>query len=48
MRPDFQRDPAVQHHAENFAQRCRVRADALLYLYLAGFVQHTVPAVAIS
>jgi len=48
MRPDLQRDPAVRHLAENFAQRCRIRADALLPLYLTRFVQHAVPAVAIS
>ena len=48
MRPDFQRDPAARHLAEDFAQRFRIRADTLLQLYLAGFVQHAVPAVAVS
>ena len=48
MRPDFQRDPAVRHLAKDFAQRFRMRAHALLQLYLAGFIQHAVPAVAIS
>jgi hypothetical protein len=48
MRPDFQPDPAVRHLAEDFAQRFRIRAHALLQLYLAGFLQHAVPAVAIS
>ena len=31
-----------------FAQRFRIAPDALLQLYLAGFVQYAVPAVAIS
>ncbi len=35
------------HRAEDFAQRFRIRAHALLQLYLAEFVQHAVPAVAI-
>ena len=48
MRPDFQRDSAARHLAEDLAQRFRIGADALLQLYLAGFVQHAVPAVAIS
>src|SRR6201988_1636842 len=48
MRPDFQRDPLVRHLAEDFAQCFRMRATSLLQLYLAGFVQHAVPAVAIS
>jgi hypothetical protein len=48
MRPDFQRDPLVRHLAEDFAQGFRIRANSLLQLYLPGFVQHAVPAVAIS
>ena len=48
MRPNFQRDPAARHRAKDFLQRFRIRAHALLQLYLAGFVQHAVPAVAIS
>jgi hypothetical protein len=48
MRPHFQCDPAARHCAEDFAQRFRIRADSLLQLYLARFVQHAVPAVAIS
>src|ERR1041385_749497 len=48
MRSDFQRDPAARHRTEDLAQQFRIRADALLQLYLAGFVQHAVPAVAIS
>jgi hypothetical protein len=48
MRPDFQRDPAVRHCAEDFLQRFRIGAHALLQLYLAGFIQYAVAAVAIS
>jgi hypothetical protein len=48
MRPGLQRDPAARHLAEDFAQRFRIRADALLQSYLAAFIQHAVPTVAIS
>ena len=48
MRPDFQRDPAARHRAEDFLQRFRIRADSLLQLYLPSFIHHAVPAVAIS
>ena len=48
MRPGFQRDPAARHCPENFLQRFRIRADPLFRLYLASFIQHAVPAVAIS
>jgi hypothetical protein len=34
--------------AEDFAETFRSRAHALLQLDLAGFIQHEVPAVAIS
>jgi hypothetical protein len=47
MRPDFQGDAAARHLAEDFGQRFRVRADALLQLDLAGFIQHAIPAVTI-
>src|SRR5581483_2278670 len=45
---DFQRDPAARHRAENFLQRFRTGAYALLQLYLAGFVEHAIPAVAVA
>ena len=48
MRPDFHRNPAVRHRAENFLQHCRIRTDSLLQLDRACFIQHAVPAVAIS
>ncbi len=48
MRPDFQCDPAARHRAEDFLQCFRTRTDSLLQLYLAGFIHHAVPAVAIS
>src|SRR5258708_2248121 len=48
MRPDFQRDATAQHGAENFLQRFRCRTDSLLQLYLASFIQHAIPTVAIS
>jgi hypothetical protein len=48
MCPDLQRDPAVRHYGEDFLQRFHIRADALLQLYLAGFLQYAVPAVAVS
>jgi len=48
MRPDFQRDSTAWHCSEDFLQPFRSRANSLFQLYLAGFVQHTVPAVAIS
>jgi hypothetical protein len=48
MRPDFQCDPAVRYLAEDLAQCFCVRADALLQLYLAGFIHRAVPAVAIA
>src|ERR1700676_3335314 len=48
MRPDFQRDATARHGAKDFLQRFRIRTDSLLQLYLACFVQHAVPAVAIS
>ena len=48
MRASLQRDPAARHPAENFAQRFRIRAHALLQLYLARFIQHAIPTVAIS
>src|SRR4029077_16493791 len=48
MRPDFQCDPTARQRPEDFAQRFRIRTDSLLPLYLPGFIQHAVPAVAIS
>ena len=48
MGPGFQRDPAARHGTEHFAQRFRIRAHALLQLDAAGFIQHAVPAVAVS
>jgi hypothetical protein len=48
MCPGFQRDPAARHRPKDFLQPFRGRAHALLLLYLAGFIQHAVPAVAIS
>src|SRR5580765_3063246 len=48
MRPDFQCDPTARHGLEDFAQPFRIRAHALLQLYLAAFVQYAVPAIAIS
>src|SRR5271166_4126767 len=48
MRPALQRDPAARHGPEHFLQRFRSRADTLLQLYLANFIHHAVPAVAIS
>jgi hypothetical protein len=48
MCPDFQRDPAARYGAKDFLQRFRIRSDSLLQLYLTCFIQHTVPAVAIS
>src|SRR5579871_2294554 len=48
MRSDLQCDPAAWHGSENFAQRFRSRAHALFQLYLPHFIQHAVPAVAIS
>src|SRR3984885_14650329 len=48
MRPGFQRDPAARHGTEHFAQRFRIRAHALLQLNAAGFIQHAVPAAAVS
>jgi hypothetical protein len=48
MRPNFQRNPAARHRSENILQAFRSRTHSLLQLYLAGFIQHTVPAVAIS
>jgi len=48
MRPDFQCDPTARYDAEDFAQRFRICPHALLQLYLAGFLQHAVPAIAIS
>jgi len=48
MRPDLQCDPAAWHPAEDFLQRFRTRSHPLLQLYLSHFIQHTVPAVAIS
>jgi hypothetical protein len=48
MRPDFQRDPAARHCTEDFTQRFPSRRHALLQPYLTRFIQHAVPAVAIS
>src|SRR5438309_12114477 len=48
MRPDFQCDPTARHCGEDFLQRFRIRTDSLLQLYLAGFIHHAVPTVAIS
>src|SRR6476646_1799130 len=48
MCPDLQCDPAAWHPAEDFLQRFRTRSHPLLQLYLSHFIQHTVPAVAIS
>src|SRR5215467_4847318 len=48
MRPDLQCDPAARHGAEDFLQRLRIRTHSLLLLYLPRFIQHAVPAVAIS
>src|SRR5262249_7368649 len=43
-----QRHPAARHGAEHFAQSFRSRTDSLLQLYVACFIQHAVPTVAIS
>ena len=55
MRPRIERvfrasqcDPTARHGPEDFAQRFRIRPHSLLPLYLAGFIHHTLPAVAIS
>src|ERR1700730_4975117 len=48
MRPGFQRDPTARHCAKDCLQRFRIRTDSLLQLYLACFIHHAVPAVAIS
>jgi hypothetical protein len=48
MRPDFQCDPTAGQGAEDLLQRFRIRPDSLFPLYLAGFVHHAVPTVAIS
>jgi hypothetical protein len=47
MRPRLQCDSAARHAAEHFSQGVRIRAHALLQLYLASFIQHAVPTVAI-
>jgi hypothetical protein len=47
MRPRLQRDPAARHRAKDFPQCFRARPDSLLKLYLAGFIHHAIPAVAI-
>jgi len=46
--PNFQRDPAARHGAKNFLQRFRRGTHSLFQLYLPGFIEHAVPAVAIS
>src|ERR1700730_4437750 len=48
MRPDFQRDATARHRPEDFLQCFRIRPDSLLPLYLAGFIHHAIPTVAIS
>src|SRR6516225_5629077 len=48
MRPDFQRDPAARHGAEDFLQRFRSRTHSLFQLYPPAFIQHAVPTVAIA
>jgi hypothetical protein len=48
MRPDFQCDPTAGHGAEDFPQCFRIRPDSLLQPYLAGFIHHAIPTVAIS
>src|SRR5271169_5595388 len=47
MRPGFQCDPTARHSTEHFAQPIRIGPDSLLQSYLAGFVHHAVPTVAI-
>src|SRR5579864_5535421 len=48
MRPDFQRDPAAWHGAEDFLQHFRRCTHSLFQLYPARFIQHAVPTVAIA
>jgi hypothetical protein len=48
MRPGFQGDATARHLSEDFPQCFRIGTHALLPLDLAGFVQHAIPAVAIS
>src|SRR6516164_3848859 len=48
MGSDLQRDPAARHGTEHFAQGFRSRTHSLLQLYVARFIQHAVPTVAIS
>jgi len=48
MRPGLQCDSAARHGTKDFAQRLRIRADSVLQLDLASFIQHAVPTVAIS
>src|ERR1700722_20057628 len=48
IRPDFQTDPTARQPAEDFLQCFPIRPDSLLQLYLAGFIHHAVPTVAIS
>jgi hypothetical protein len=48
MRPDFQCDPTARHRPEDFLQCFPTRLDSLFPLYLAGFIDHAVPTVAIA
>src|SRR5271157_5198211 len=48
MRPDFQCDPTARQRAEDFLQCFPTRTDSLFPLYLARFIHHAVPTVAIS
>src|SRR6266481_3724417 len=48
MRPGLQCNPAARHFRESFAQCFLCRTYSLLYLYLARFVQHAIPTVAVS
>src|SRR5215831_20162514 len=48
MGSDLQCDPAARHGTENSLQCFRIRSHGLFQPYLPRFIQHAVPAVAIS
>jgi hypothetical protein len=48
MRSGLQRDSAARHGTEDFLQGFRAPTHALFLLYLARFIQHAVPTVAIA
>src|SRR6478736_1642777 len=48
MRPDFQCDPTARQRAEHLAHSLGSCPDSLLQPYLARFIQHPIPAPAIT